>query len=67
MPTPPADWYADPQEPARLRYWDGAQWTGYLVDADRPGVVRYESPPWAPGARAAGINVPLSIAVTSAF
>lgn len=24
---PPADWYADPQKVARLRYWDGAQWT----------------------------------------
>ena len=65
VPTPPADWYPDPQQPARLRYWDGAAWTGYLVDPDKPGVVRYENPPWAPTAR--GINVPLSIAVTSAF
>lgn len=24
---PPADWYADPQHVARLRYWDGGQWT----------------------------------------
>lgn len=31
---PPAAWYADPQDPAGLRYWDGAQWT----DQTRPMV-----------------------------
>jgi hypothetical protein len=25
--TPPADWYPDPTGQARLRYWDGEQWT----------------------------------------
>jgi len=62
----PADWYADPHEPTRLRYWDGTRWTGYLVDREHPAVVRYERPPWeryVPG----GIDVPLSVAVTSAF
>jgi ATP-dependent DNA helicase PIF1 len=29
--TVPAGWYADPWQQARLRWWDGAQWTG-LVD-----------------------------------
>ena len=62
----PADWYPDPKDPARLRYWDGAAWTGYLVDPERPGVVRYERPAWTPSATGQ-INVPLSIAVTSAF
>lgn len=66
MSTPQADWYPDPLDPARLRYWDGAQWTGCVVDRDRPDAVRYERPPWVPPT-AAGINVPLSIAVTSAF
>ena len=64
MLTAPANWYPDPLQPVRLRYWDGAQWTGYLVDSDQPDVVRYERPPWAsfvPG----GINVPLSMAVMS--
>jgi len=27
-PLPPANWYPDPQGVARLRYWDGARWTG---------------------------------------
>jgi hypothetical protein len=26
----PAGWYPDPQVPARLRYWDGWQWTAHL-------------------------------------
>ncbi|WP_019135587.1 DUF2510 domain-containing protein [Cellulomonas massiliensis] len=67
MPAPQADWYPDPLEPARLRYWDGAQWTGYVVDRDRPAAVRYEHPPWLRTTTATGIDVPLSIAVTSAF
>jgi hypothetical protein len=67
VPTAPADWYPDPQQPTRLRYWDGAVWTGYLVDPDRPDVVRYERPAWASAAQPRGINVPLSVAVTSAF
>jgi hypothetical protein len=25
--NPPPDWYADPRGEARLRYWDGQQWT----------------------------------------
>jgi hypothetical protein len=30
-PWPPADWYADPQHVARLRYWDGVQWTEHTA------------------------------------
>ena len=70
MTNPPADWYPDPHEPARLRYWDGMRWTGYRVDPQHPETVWYERPPWmpyVPGSTPAGINVPLSIAVTAAF
>jgi hypothetical protein len=28
----PAGWYADPGQPARRRYWDGAQWTEHFQD-----------------------------------
>jgi hypothetical protein len=27
MTQPPADWYPDPGDPSRFRYWDGAAWT----------------------------------------
>jgi hypothetical protein len=30
--APKADWYPDPQGQARLRYWDGAQWTDQTAD-----------------------------------
>jgi uncharacterized RDD family membrane protein YckC len=29
--TAPAGWYADPRGEARLRYWDGQQWTGHTA------------------------------------
>lgn len=29
--TTPADWYADPSDSTRLRYWDGSQWTGHTA------------------------------------
>lgn len=70
MATAPANWYPDPYEPARLRYWDGFRWTGYLVDPSRPDNVWFERPKWlpyVPGSVPAGINVPLSMSVTAAF
>lgn len=27
----PADWYTDPEGKARLRYWDGSQWTDHTA------------------------------------
>ena len=33
---PPAGWYPDPWDPARTRWWDGEEWTGYA--ASRAGV-----------------------------
>lgn len=27
----PAGWYDDPQDPARVRYWDGGAWTAHLA------------------------------------
>ena len=28
---PPAGWYLDPNQAARLRYWDGLSWTGHTA------------------------------------
>jgi hypothetical protein len=32
----PAAWYPDPQDPARLRYWDGIRWTEHRAPAAAP-------------------------------
>ena len=32
----PAEWYPDPANSTRLRYWDGTGWTRHLLD-ERPG------------------------------
>ena len=29
-PSMPAAWYPDPQDPSRLRYWDGSAWTNHF-------------------------------------
>lgn len=43
---PPSQWFADPQDPSRWRWWDGAQWTDHYAarevndrpsEAARPG------------------------------
>ncbi|MEU1953160.1 TerD family protein [Nocardia rhamnosiphila] len=40
LPPPPgsdrADWYRDPEDPARLRWWDGERWTADRRPAARP-------------------------------
>lgn len=31
---PPPDWYADPEDSAQYRYWDGARWTDHRAPRD---------------------------------
>ena len=42
--TTPAGWYQDPAEPAKSRWWDGAQWTDQVQQPYDPA-----SPGTAPG------------------
>lgn len=60
-----ADWFPDPANSARLRYWDGTAWTGYLVDLDNPGVVYLEKSPRTPPPAPGSINIPLSVTLTA--
>jgi hypothetical protein len=34
---PPANWYPDPENPQRLRWWDGQRWTGQRSPDAPPG------------------------------
>lgn len=36
---PPAGWYPDPEDAARRRYWDGAQWTTHASPTDAAATV----------------------------
>ncbi len=50
MATPAPGWFPDPFDPARLRWWDGRQWTTHLhPDVRRPGLAAPASRPAAPG------------------
>ena len=58
MMSTPAGWYADPTEPARLRWWDGASWTEHVHPA-QPVAAAPSSPDTYPPATV--IETPLSV------
>ncbi|MEW6477662.1 MAG: DUF2510 domain-containing protein [Actinomycetota bacterium] len=58
MMSTPAGWYADPTEPARLRWWDGASWSEHVHPA-QPVAAASSSPDTYPPATV--IETPLSV------
>lgn len=54
-PTPAPNWYPDPHDATKLRYWDGAAWTDHVAPAAPTAAVG--STPPAAGASAAETQV----------
>lgn len=61
----PAGWYPDPDDAARLRYWDGGAWTEQRMDAappppepEAPGGPARTSPPATHPAGTGGVPAP---------
>jgi Protein of unknown function (DUF2510) len=44
----PANWYADPADPAQERYWDGAEWTAQVRPAAAVPTAYTAAPPLPP-------------------
>ena len=43
--SPPAGWYADPEDPSQQRYWDGSAWTDHRVPGRPATDPAYGTPP----------------------
>ncbi len=56
--TTPAGWYPDPHDERRLRYWDGAAWTGSVSEAHPPAPTGTGAHPAAPTGTGAQPAVP---------
>jgi hypothetical protein len=55
--TPPAGWYADPEDPSQQRYWDGSTWTEHRAPAAQPAQPSYAVAPqgsWGPQSETSG-------------
>ncbi len=48
MSNPPADWYPDPADASRQRYWDGTAWTHQLRHASAADITAFARPEVAP-------------------
>jgi hypothetical protein len=49
-PTAQPGWYTDPQSPAQLRFWDGADWTARTSPAAAPSTQGPGGQGWGQGA-----------------
>lgn len=58
MPETPEGWYADPNQPAQQRWWDGAQWTQHTAPRGQAPTAAAEQ---LPVAKASKLKVPLIV------
>lgn len=47
-PMPSSGWHPDPQDPTKLRYWDGTQWTEHRMESAPPPTTPTTATPSAP-------------------
>lgn len=59
MSTPDANWYPDPRDPSRRRWWDGRQWTAHTQPVSGATPPRPAPSPQPPAARPEEVKVPL--------
>lgn len=55
----PAGWYEDPENPGRMRWWDGNQWAEAQTPPPPPAPSSMQPPaPWGPGGMPVGPQPP---------
>ena len=54
-----ANWYPDPQDPGRLRYWDGSEWTAHVTPDDKGVGATFNDPLGGPAASDWSPRVPV--------
>jgi hypothetical protein len=59
MPNPPANWYTDPENPNRLRWWTGTEWSSTLAPLAAPAA----APPVPARPRRAVVVVAIATAI----
>ena len=68
MPTPIAAWYADPEEPSRVRWWDGESWTDWCRQRPVEAAARApDGPAWPASVPETPASVPETPVISDGY